>query len=231
MGTITSIRKRCKYAIYIVSVLIITLFSVTLKIEATPIQLPDFELAAMLKRIQMGALTTFPTGQFMEGLSVSENGQIAVVFRRFDQKSVCIMDLNGNFIRGFTLSSSGDIQIFWNGDKLCLYFVRGERELMLNPDGTIYGAFEVPLQQWNHPEPREQKYAGKIYRLEGQRTLAPATYTRLVCDSGGGTKTILYDSGKRYSIWIFLIVALPMVLLLIFCRPGKRRAMRNNESE
>lgn len=184
------------------------------------------------------------------GFDVSNNGELAVALSNY---SIIIFDHNNNPIGKLKFLDSSSFSIFWEKSNLCIYLVRSAYIIEVTPKGEIVNTQELS----------DSTEADKFSRmLHNKNNVTFGNYTYFAVnnniflkllmpqykysvieriDNNSGEKTIVFDSSKKsttivavivsFVIFAFLAVNISIVVALIITfRKSKSGDVYPNEN-
>lgn len=166
-------------------------------------------------------------GMLFTTFDVSEEGNIALgilTARLYRAGKIAIYDSSGNFVRLLSFASAGIFYVRWSGDKLLVYFARGDYIGVLSLDGDWIDFQDVPVEM---VEATSVQFKGNSHRIVGGveyfgrnewRVALPSSYSQLIKLDAGGDEKILFDNTKvknRNTVLVLMFVLAILALVIV----------------
>ena len=180
-----------------------------------------------IEYVDMSFLSEEQEKKAIDSFSVSANGLIAIGYRNFDCKIVCIYDLEGVYQYGYKFKYPGAIILEFCEETLNVVFLRSDVVISFDQDGTLVeinrlcDANENVLHKNKILNSTVQEVNGDRYSITkdmGFLNLFTSSYSQLTVERTDGTKSIIYDVSSAHFlstlvlfIGIFLLVSLSLI--------------------
>ena len=194
-------------------------------------ELSEEEKTAVIQNTNLKVLENDSYQSGIKSFDVDTDGSYALAMGEGSNCCVYVYDPQGVFRYGFGFSCDGAYAVRFHGDALALFFLRGNTVSVYDASATCVNAYRVTDSSMNDSRVRKllDRIAmvadGKQYLLERDMEIGNS-YSRLVCVSESGGKTVLYDISSQHSLGQggLLIAALGFVLVVIvgMCRKCRK---------
>lgn len=167
---------------------------------------PQEDMDTLLANIHLVLLQNEPNPKSIECFDVNQDGQIAIGFSKFEEKTICVYTSEGDFQYGYQFQDSGSFGVEWVGNRLNIYIVRGSIAIGVNPDGEIESVLKIlntseNNDYWNNSVFSTKRNLGDSeYVLQndmGIFNLFASSYTTLVVNTNGESK-VIYDVSSSH---------------------------------
>ena len=203
--------------LFLLSVLIFTLFTNVIKVEAvnTGFQtnhLTSEEKNTFISNINILPIHKEPTKSTIQCFDVNNNHLIAIGQNASERKTICVYSNEGIFQYGYAFSCNGDFGIEWDEENLNIYFVRSDVIVSVAPNGEILDILAVQNtidnnSYVNHFIHSTQRVIDDTeYVIENNPRIfdwVTASYSQVIVKDDTGTETTIYDAS---SVQIFNII-------------------------
>lgn len=189
-------------------------------------QLSEKEKSTLISNIQIKPLEKEPVELTIYYFDVNSNGLIAIANNSDDEKIICVYSNEWVFQYGYTIDSSGSIAVEWDGDRLNIYFVRGDVIVSVNPDGEILDLLRVSDTIENNSyrnhllTDTERTIGDTTYSIEndmGILNFIAVSYSQVIARDAAGGERIIYDvsSKQLFNTTAVLIIVCIVVAIAV----------------
>ena len=172
--------------------------------------------------MQLKLITSEPTKYPVACFDVREDGMLVIGSDSgIDKKTICIYD-QGEFQYGYTFTSAGDFGVEWDGDRINLCFVRGDRVVSVDIDGQILQISKIEdtyanRSYWDDVRANKKSAQGQKYAIQndlGILNLFAINYSQLTSTNADGQTTVLYDARTIVFVQSLIVTALTLILVV-----------------
>ena len=184
--------------------------------------LPKEEQEKIEGNMQLKLITSEPTKYPVACFDVREDGMLVIGSDSgIDKKTICIYD-QGEFQYGYTFTSAGDFGVEWDGDRINLCFVRGDRVVSVDIDGQILQISKIEdtyanRSYWDDVRANKKSAQGQKYAIQndlGILNLFAINYSQLTSTNADGQTTVLYDARTIVFVQSLIVTALTLILVV-----------------
>ena len=178
---------------------------------------------------------------FIYNFDISDDGRIAVLYENSiyslgadPKKSICIYDIEGNFLCGWQLYCAGSMDVRWIDGYPAVYDIRSSALSPISEKGEILASYDCKSAM---PRASVCEYGEKTYRADGASDHDTYSYKNIVeVDKDGNERVIISVKGRgtelRSAVFFAVILAAAVVLGIIVGRSRRkiRESGENDES-
>ena len=152
---------------------------------------------------------------------VNDEGSIALGFQDTNNKHICVFSADGKFLYGYAFSAYGNYSVFWEGNKIGIFFSRGKTAITFDSNGNCTGFKQITNNYDSYVRGgySHQKYEknGMLYSLENDLVIGNE-FSRLNVLYPDGTESVFYDAtSSHYSaVLLEIIYIVPVILCVIW---------------
>ncbi|MBQ9847967.1 MAG: hypothetical protein IJO64_02795 [Clostridia bacterium] len=142
----------------------------------------------------------YDTG-IVKSFNVNENGNVAIILESGECKYIAVYDDNGGFLRGYLLTSPGDMFVQWSGENIDFVFVKTGYIISVDDKGNVIDVSRVSDIDGNK-EDFEKLSKQKSECVNGSKYELKKKYTIRTMFSGGTERIIkTLPDGEEKLIW------------------------------
>lgn len=201
--------------------------------------LTEQEVSTFIKNIALSLFHEETEKMPVNCFDVNDNGEIAVGYESFENKTVCVYSSDGAFQYGYTFKCEGSFGIEFGTDSLMIYFVRSSVSIAVNDAGEIESVVEINNSAenntyWNKSVFSTNRRVGDtVYRLENDMGFFNAfatSYSLITATAENGSKTVVYEAESSYflSTVVIFIGVLALVCLAVVILTKNLLALKRN---
>lgn len=174
--------------------------------------------------LQLKLITSEPIKYPIACFDVREDGMLVIGSNVGIHKQMICVYNQGEFQYGYIFTSAGDFGIEWDGDRINLCFVRGDRVVSVNIDGQILQISKIEdtyanRSYWDDVRANKKSAQGQTYAIQndlGILNLFAMGYSQLTSTNADGQTTVLYDARTIASaVSLILTIAIPVFVVIV----------------
>ena len=172
--------------------------------------------------LQLAPITSEPIKYPIACFDVREDGMLVIGCDagRY-KKTICVYN-QGEFQYGYTFKSAGTFEVEWDGDRINLCFVRGDRVVSVDIDGQILQISKIEdtyanRSYWDDVGANKKSAQGQTYVIQndlGILNLFAMGYSQLTSTNADGQTTVLYDARTIVFVQSLIVTALTLILVV-----------------
>ena len=172
--------------------------------------------------MQLKLITSKPTKYPVACFDVREDGMLVIGSNvGIDKQMICVYN-QGEFQYGYTFKSAGTFEVEWDGDRINLCFVRGDRVVSVDIDGQILQISKIEdtyanRSYWDDVGANKKSAQGQTYAIQndlGILNLFAMGYSQLTSTNADGQTTVLYDARTIVFVQSLIVTALTLILVV-----------------
>ena len=171
--------------------------------------------------LQLAPITSEPIKYPIARFDVREDGMLVIGSNVGIHKQMICVYNQGEFQYGYIFTSAGDFGVEWDGDRINLCFVRGDRVVSVDIDGQILQISKIEdtyanRSYWDDVRANKKSAQGQTYAIQndlGILNLFAVGYSQLTSTNADGQTTVLYDA--RTIVFVQSLVLTVLVLILV----------------
>lgn len=172
--------------------------------------------------MQLKLITSEPTKYPVACFDVREDGMLVIGSNVGIHKQMICVYNQGEFQYGYIFTSAGDFGVEWDGDRINLCFVRGDRVVSVDIDGQILQISKIEdtyanRSYWDDVGANEKSVQGQTYAIQndlGILNLFAINYSQLTSTNADGQTTVLYDARTIVFVQSLLVTTLTLILVV-----------------
>ena len=163
------------------------------------------ELAEVLENKKFEKLTSYiPRGASSFDIG-DDNALLIGANENYDFAYIVVYDEMGCFQYGFRIPETGKSYVFWIGENIGYYSIRGSKIYTIDKEGNIIDVVRVLSTTKNYTyqhdvlDSRTQKVGNYTYTLTNENAFLDffgPSYKKIIKTSEDGTDTVVYDATK-----------------------------------
>jgi hypothetical protein len=174
--------------------------------------------------LQLAPITSEPTKYPVACFDVREDGMLVIGSNVGIHKQMICVYNQGEFQYGYIFTSAGDFGVEWDGDRINLCFVRGDRVVSVDIDGQILQISKIEdtyanRSYWDDVRANKKSAQGQTYAIQndfGILNLFAMGYSQLTSTNADGQKTVLYDARTIASaVSLLLTITIPVFVVIV----------------
>ena len=171
--------------------------------------------------LQLTLITSEPTKYPVACFDVREDGMLVIGSNVGIHKQMICIYHQGEFQYGYIFTSAGDFGVEWDGDRINLCFVRGDRVVSVDIDGQILQISKIEdtyanRSYWDDVRANKKSAQGQKYAIQndlGILNLFAMGYSQLTSTDANGQTAVLYDA--RTIVFVQSLLTTVFVLVLV----------------
>ena len=172
--------------------------------------------------LQLAPITSEPIKYPIACFDVREDGMLVIGSNVGIHKQMICVYNQGEFQYGYIFTSAGDFGVEWDGDRINLCFVRGDRVVSVDIDGQILQISKIEdtyanRSYWDDVRANKKSAQGQTYAIQndlGILNLFAMGYSQLTSTNADGQTTVLYDAQTIVFVQSLLVTTLTLILLV-----------------
>ena len=172
--------------------------------------------------LQLAPITSEPIKYPIACFDVREDGMLVIGSNVGIHKQMICVYNQGEFQYGYIFTSAGDFGVEWDGDRINLCFVRGDRVVSVDIDGQILQISKIEdtyanRSYWDDVRANKKSAQGQTYAIQndlGILNLFAMGYSQLTSTNADGQTTVLYDAQTIVFVQSLLVTTLTLILVV-----------------
>ena len=174
--------------------------------------------------MQLKLITSEPTKYPVACFDVREDGMLVIGSNVGIHKQMICVYNQGEFQYGYIFTSAGDFGVEWDGDRINLCLVRGDRVVSVDIDGQILQISKIEdtyanRSYWDDVRANKKSAQGQTYAIQndlGFLNFFAINYSQLTSTNADGQTTVLYDARTIASaVSLLLTITIPVFVVIV----------------
>lgn len=190
--------------------------------EFSVVDISEEEQEKIEGNLQLAPITSEPIKYPIACFDVREDGMLVIGSNVGIHKQMICVYNQGEFQYGYIFTSAGDFGVEWDGDRINLCFVRGDRVVSVDIDGQILQISKIEdtyanRSYWDDVRANKKSAQGQKYAIQndlGILNLFAMGYSQLTSTNADGQTTVLYDARTIVFVQSLLVTALTLILVV-----------------
>ena len=218
---------------------VMVVFSLSLRVTAASATLetqeyPPESVESFVGNIDVKLISSEPSKGGIYCFDVCEDGRIAIGYDNKDVISVYSHD--GDFLYGYSFDCSGKFYVLWEGEEICIFFIRSDVLMKLDSEGNCIDCLKVTDSAQNSKYIRQNlgahtKQIGDVkYCMEKDIWLSSG-YARLVSKDASAEVHTIYDATFEHNAATILITLFSIAFAVCVAWSLKRKDQHKSEGD